>query len=289
MSPTASYNFFMPYSAEVYKVMIASPSDVATERQVIRDVVNEWNAIHSEDRAAVLMPVGWESHASPQMGIRPQEVINRQVLKDCDLLVAAFWTRIGSPTGEFSSGTVEEIEEHLAAGKPAMIYFSAQPVQPDSVDAEQFQALQTFKNSCRGRGLIENYDSISEFREKISRNLAQTVIRDFAIGTASPSQNEPTTQQLVTPPLSEYAKFLLQEVSQDSEGTILKLTSFDGLHVQTNGKQHNPETARDRASIESAVSQLVQYELVQDRGHKGEVFGITDIGYQVADSLKTQG
>lgn len=35
----------------VYKVMIASPGDVATERTIIRDVVYEWNFIHSEIRA----------------------------------------------------------------------------------------------------------------------------------------------------------------------------------------------------------------------------------------------
>jgi hypothetical protein len=50
-------------------------------------------------------------------------VINRQVLADCDLLVAIFWTRIGSPTGSALSGTVEEIEKHLKAEKPAMLYF----------------------------------------------------------------------------------------------------------------------------------------------------------------------
>lgn len=286
MSPAASYNFFMPYSAEVYKVMIASPGDVATERQVIRDVVHEWNAVHSEDRAAVLMPVGWESHASPQMGLRPQEVINRQVLKNCDLLIAAFWTRIGSPTGEFSSGTVEEIEEHLSVGKPAMIYFSNQPVKPDSVDAEQYQALRDFKDSCRDRGLIESYDSISEFREKISRHLAQTVIRNFVPDAIQRNNSE--ARHPAVPELSQNAKALLTAVSQDREGTLFKSLLMDGLNIQTNGKRYTFQSSRDRASMESAISQLESNGLVQDRGYKGEVFVITEAGYQVADWLKTQ-
>ena len=88
----------MSYSANVYKVMIASPSDVAQERQLIKEIINDWNSIHSEDRRIVLMPVGWESHSSPSMEGPPQYVINKQVLADCDLLVAAFWTRIGTPT-----------------------------------------------------------------------------------------------------------------------------------------------------------------------------------------------
>jgi hypothetical protein len=45
----------MGYDARVVKVMIASPGDVSTERQVVRDVLTEWNNIHSEDRKLVLM------------------------------------------------------------------------------------------------------------------------------------------------------------------------------------------------------------------------------------------
>jgi hypothetical protein len=50
----------MSYTALVVKVMIASPSDVPRERQLVRDVIHEWNAVHAEDRKVVLMPVGWE-------------------------------------------------------------------------------------------------------------------------------------------------------------------------------------------------------------------------------------
>ena len=72
-----------------------------------------------------MMPAVDEARVCPAMGDRPQAIINKQVLANCDLLVAVFWTRIGSPTGVAVSGTVEEIQEHLNAGKPAMIYFSS--------------------------------------------------------------------------------------------------------------------------------------------------------------------
>lgn len=80
--------------------MIASPSDVANERQVIRNVIQEWNFTHSEDKNIVLMPVGWESHSTPSMGDRPQAILNKQVLAGCDLLIAVFWTKLGTPTGK---------------------------------------------------------------------------------------------------------------------------------------------------------------------------------------------
>src|SRR4051812_41832398 len=117
----------MPYDAKVIKVFIASPGDVSTERQIIRDAINEWNTIHSEDKRVFLTAVGWETHAAPAMGERPQGIINSQILAGCDLLVAVFWTRLGSPTGKATSGTVEEIEAHVSSGKPAMLYFSSAP------------------------------------------------------------------------------------------------------------------------------------------------------------------
>ena len=122
------------YTANVINVMIASPSDASQERQIARDVIAEWNTIHAKDKRTVLMPIGWETHSVPDTGDRPQAIINGQLLKDADLLIAMFWTRIGSPTGAARSGTVEEIEEHIRAGKSAMIYFSSAPVLPDSID-----------------------------------------------------------------------------------------------------------------------------------------------------------
>ncbi len=172
----------MPFNARVVKVMIASPGDVANERQRVREVLAEWNNIHAEDRKLVLMPIGWETHSTPTMGDRPQAIINKQVLANCDLLVAVFWTRIGSPTGVAPSGTVEEIQEHLNSGKPAMLYFSSAPVRPDSVDDKQYAALKKFKQECYKKGLVESYDSIGEFGNKFSRQLSQTIIRFYPKG-----------------------------------------------------------------------------------------------------------
>jgi hypothetical protein len=161
--------------AHVVKVMIASPTDVGSERQIIREVIGEWNAIHTEERRVVLIPLSWEKDASPIMGERAQAIVNRQLLRDADLLIAAFWTRLGSPTGTAASGTVEEIEEHLAARKPAMLYFSRKPARLDRVDPGQYKALTEFKESCKQRGLIEEYDDGKDLRAKLVRQLSQTL------------------------------------------------------------------------------------------------------------------
>ncbi|MCA9458221.1 MAG: hypothetical protein KC587_16265, partial [Nitrospira sp.] len=128
----------MAYKATVVPVMIASPGDVNDERDIVRRVIHDWNDVNAQRSKIMLAAVGWESHSSPELGERPQELINKRILKDCDILVGVFWTRLGTPTGKSLSGTVEEIEEHVAVGKPAMIYFSSKPVELDSVDLDQY-------------------------------------------------------------------------------------------------------------------------------------------------------
>ncbi len=77
------------------------------------------NAAHGRRRKLVLSPVRWETHSSPQMGEHPQFGLNKQILLYADIVVSIFWTRIGTATPDDISGTAEEINKHVAAGKPA--------------------------------------------------------------------------------------------------------------------------------------------------------------------------
>ncbi|MCI0682291.1 MAG: DUF4062 domain-containing protein [Gemmataceae bacterium] len=283
----------MPYRAKVIKVMIASPSDVRAERQIVRHVIEEWNNTHSEDKNLVLMPVGWESHSAPAIGGRPQAIINKQVLADCDLLIAVFWTKVGTPTGKAVSGTVEEIEEHVKAKKPAMVYFSSVPVAPGLVDFDQMKALQEFKSKLRARGLYDEFESPEAFREKLTRQLAQTVIRHFVSKkNGSHVADEPVIPPEL-PPLSQPAKTLLMEAAQDAEGVVLRLHADAGVAILTNDKNLSEhQDARTAARWEGALRELHDKGLIRDRGDRGNgytvIFGVTDEGYRVAELLKEQ-
>ena len=162
----------MPFCANVYQVLIASPSDVADERRLVQEIVFEWNAVHSRSRGIVLLPVMWETHAAPAMGDRPQGIINKQIVEMCDALIGIFWTRIGTHTGVAESGTVEEIEQFVGTKKPVLLYFSSKPVVPDNLDSKQFENLKAFRTKCQSDGLIERYESLSELRSKLTRQLA---------------------------------------------------------------------------------------------------------------------
>ncbi len=277
----------MSYSAEVFNVMIASPGDVDAERGIVREVLAEWNAIHSANQKIVLLPMGWESHSSPEMGAEPQALINQQILQKCDLLVGIFWTRIGTATGEYASGTVEEIERHVASGRPAMLYFSSKPVVLDTVQPEQYAKLKAFKESCRSRSLYESYETLTEFHTKFNRQL-QLKINDHALfSIANHAPDIISSSQTKIPNLSYEATLLLHEASLDSSGMILYLRHLGGTDLQTNKKNLIDSSERKvTAKWEAALQELIEQKLVVGRGQKGEIYEITNSGYQMAAILK---
>jgi hypothetical protein len=166
----------MPQSGLIFRALIASPSDCIEERRIIPEVIAAWNAVNSESTSAIVEPVKWETHARPAMGGRPQGIINSQLVDGCDMVVGAFWTRLGTPTGESESGTAEESERVRAAGKPVLLYFSSAPVVLDSVDGEQYKALVAYRDKLKDKGLYFSYDSPADFREIFQRHFASTMI-----------------------------------------------------------------------------------------------------------------
>lgn len=174
----------MAYDSRVYRVLVASPSDVDEERDTVTSVIQGWNDLHSLTRKIVLLPVRWETHTSPEYGVRPQEVINKQIVDDCDILVGIFWTRIGSPTGVADSGTLEEIERVARSGKPVMLYFSRVAVDPELIKTEQIEKLKIFKEKTLSIGLVESFRTRNEFRDKFAQQLERKV-RDLESSESS--------------------------------------------------------------------------------------------------------
>ncbi len=274
----------MSYKATVFKVMIASPGDVSQERKLIREVLHDWNDIYSETRKIVLLPVAWETHSSPDMGDQPQAIISKQ-LKDYDLLVGVFWTRIGTATGEYPSGTVEEIEEHIKKGKPAMLYFSLKPVSPDEVDRDQYSELKKFKDSCKSRGLYETYSDTIEFKDTFNKHL-QLKLNESYFTELSQSYAESVGDSANSnmPKLSSEAQMLLKKASLSYNGRIMQ--PGWGIQIGKEPMYYGEMDPRERAAFKSAIEELQVSGLISDEGHKQEVFGVTKEGFKMADSIR---
>ena len=282
----------MAYQATVIPVMIASPGDVAEERNLIRTVIHDWNDVNAETSKVMLAAVGWETHSSPELGTRPQELISSRVLKDCDLLIGVFWTRLGTPTGKSQSGTVEEIEEHVNAGKPAMIYFSSKPVAPESIDPEQYAQVNAIKEKWMPQGLIESYDNIEEFQKKLAKQLQLCLSKnEYLQGLISApniafepdvSASHPLTHNYK---LTEEAKIILKAAASRDDGSILKVAYMGGRVIQAGGKSFGGNFGRESAKWEAALNELETEGLVVGRGYKGEFYELTHEGWVVADAL----
>jgi hypothetical protein len=118
----------------------------------------------------------WETHSRPALGDRPQAILNKQIGSDCDFVVGAFWTRLGTPTGDAESGTAEEIENMRASGKEVLLYFSSAPAVPESIEPAQYEALTQYRKSLEDKGLYFKYESLSDLRDQFQRHLAKLMI-----------------------------------------------------------------------------------------------------------------
>ena len=269
-------------------------------RVYARDVILEWNYIHSAETKSVIMPVGWETHSSPELGASAQELINDRVLEDCDLLIGIFWTRLGTPTKNAKSGTAEEIQRHVNAGKPAMVYFSTAPVAPDLLDPNQYSELVEFRKWCESIGLVERLDNPTDFQQKLRRQLQialskndylKRIIQNAralndADGRESGRSTPTDPMAELASGLSEEARILLLEGAADKNGTILLYRTYGGTSIGTNGKTlGEPADKRSVAKWTFALEQLVQADLVRPQGSKGQIFNVAELGYQLADYL----
>lgn len=165
----------MPTNETVLRVFVAAPGDIGEERDIVGKVVNDWNVHRGRSINTRLEMVWWRNSARPQIGGRPQALINRQVLDDADIVVGIFWSRFGTPTGVANSGTEEELCRSIEAGKPVMLYFCKRDIPQAALDTEQFGKIQAFKRDMSPRGLFWEYSTNEEFAEQFSRHLAETV------------------------------------------------------------------------------------------------------------------
>jgi hypothetical protein len=94
----------------------------------------------------MLLPRHWKSDAIPRVGTDSgQGVINNQLVDDADIVIALFDGRLGQATADAVSGTAEEIQRAIDAGKHVHVWFSNEPIGRDT-DPEQLAALKKIPN-----------------------------------------------------------------------------------------------------------------------------------------------
>ncbi|NEB05604.1 DUF4062 domain-containing protein [Streptomyces sp. SID13726] len=156
----------MAYSANVLRVMIASPSDTIEARDAVETAIHGWNGANAQTKQTILQSWRWETSSVPILGGHPQSLINSQGVDESDIVFALFGSRLGSPTPDAVSGTVEEIERAIEQGKPVHLYFSTAQL-PNDVDTAQLDGLRAFKSEISKRGLLGEFSNASQLEYEV--------------------------------------------------------------------------------------------------------------------------
>lgn len=155
----------------MYDLLISCPGDVAEYISVIKECVESFNKTIGAINNSHIESKHWSTDSYPQSGDKPQELLNKQFVRDCDAAVAIFWTRFGTPTDKYGSGTEEEIEEMLSANKQVFIYFIDAPINPSSLDTEQYRKINEFKSKYQDQGIYYTAKNEDELRKLFTNHL----------------------------------------------------------------------------------------------------------------------
>jgi hypothetical protein len=105
---------------QVVKVFLASPSDLAPERIVAKEIVDNINAQWADFLSLQVDLVAWEDSASVYG--RPQDTINQDLAR-CEFFIGMLWHEWGKPNGRYDSGFEEEFriseKSFEQTGRPA--------------------------------------------------------------------------------------------------------------------------------------------------------------------------
>ena len=140
----------MPKVSTTYDLLISCPSDVNGYVDIIKDCVESFNKSYGELNNIIIKTKHWSTDSYPESGDKPQNLLNKQLVEKCDAAVAIFWTKFGTPTDKYGSGTEEEIEAMLASKKQVFMYFLDIPIEPSKYNSYQYNKIQAFKEKYKG-------------------------------------------------------------------------------------------------------------------------------------------
>ena len=159
-------------TVRLFRVFFSAPSDVIAEQEIVAGVLREWNVQHGQDLGVRVELVHWRTHTYPATGKRPQSLINKQAFDRADLVIGVFWTKFGTPTGRYGSGTEEELRRGIAPGKGVMVYFSRIAPPKGKGRPLHFSKIEAFKRKLGKQALYWEFSGLDGFERDFRNHLA---------------------------------------------------------------------------------------------------------------------
>jgi len=207
------------YIGEIIEVFVSSPVDVGNERKIVYNLIDEWNVINTRKRKQILRSITWEKDVYSAFGESAQEIINKQILDDADILIGIFNARLGTPTKDYNSGSVEEIIKHIEKNKPAMIYFSRAAIERETLDIEQLRKLDEFKNWCKDKAVYFEYTDMDNFTNMIRTQIGLLLNNNYF--NSFTKKNDTEQNNGLTQKQKDIIQLLLK-ISEDRDFKILE-------------------------------------------------------------------
>jgi ferritin-like protein len=213
------------------QVFVASPGDVTDERNLLADVVTEFNKTWGTRNGVSLELLRWETDSRPGIGADAQDIINNNIGDDYDIFIGIMWGRFGSQTRRAESGTEEEFYRAYARltespnSVQIMFYFKDAGIAPSKIDAIQLQKVQAFKKNISDEygALYHSFESAEQFQVSVRMHLSH-VVQDWmkATGTEIPHVTQKLAIKLQEPlgvdnPL---ANLMSLDTGTDEEGVV---------------------------------------------------------------------
>jgi len=172
-------------TVRLLQIALISPSDVGPERDAVATVVRRFNQLVAPHLGLELELRDWEQIPPALDKAGPQAIIDASLdLQRCDIVVAIFWHRVGTPVSDARSGTEHELriayDVAVRRGRPrVMLYFNRAAHDPGTEEERQQQAaVLSLKQEYTAKGLFREYDGADSFTAEFERDL-YAVLRDI--------------------------------------------------------------------------------------------------------------
>lgn len=170
---------------KILKVFISSPSDVYEEREALDEVIRDINNIWRDTLDIMLESKKWEINIPSKItNQNPNDIIINEIGK-YDLYIGIMWSRFGSPTNGYESGTEQEFKialNQFNENKNPLIkfYFSKRKFTIETEnEVDQISKVKRFENEIKNIGIIKYYKTIDEFKYILFRELSNYIKDEY--------------------------------------------------------------------------------------------------------------
>lgn len=199
----------MGEEVKILRVVVASPSDVKPERDVLKDVIEDINSNTAKDRRLRLEVSRWEDDAYAGFHVDgPQGLIDAILrIPECDIFVGVFWKRFGTPTKDGTTGSEHEFNLALETWQKTqrphiMVYFNQKAATPKTPEeADQWKQVLQFQQQFPKEGLWWPYKGKAQFEKLVRRHLTNWLRQQYAMPIPE-SKTHTKKEELLLPTVS---------------------------------------------------------------------------------------